>query len=82
LRQQAVEWLRADLDYWKKAAVHGRQDVMAFIRKTLEQWKREPDLAGIRDLQARKRLPQDEQKALGALWDEVDALLASSRERR
>jgi hypothetical protein len=41
----------------------------------LRQWKVCLDLAGIRDRDALKKLPADEQKAWEALWKDIDALL-------
>jgi serine/threonine-protein kinase len=43
---------------------------------TLGGWKADPRLAGIRDADATRSLPADEQAACRALWAEVDALLA------
>ena len=48
------------------------------ISKTLQLWKADTDLAGLRVESALSKLPDDEQKACRALWAEVDALLAKS----
>jgi hypothetical protein len=49
--------------------------------QTLQRWKADPDLAGIREEPALARLPADEQKACRALWSAVDALLAKARDQ-
>ncbi len=75
LRAQAVEWLKADLAAWAKVVESGSdQDRLGLIRALL-QWKTEPDFAGIRDPEARKKLPEEEQKAWRTLWASVDTVL-------
>src|SRR5262249_53442977 len=46
-------------------------------RRSLEHWRRDSDLAGVRQKQALARLPAEEQDAWGKLWAEVDTLLAA-----
>jgi tetratricopeptide (TPR) repeat protein len=75
LRQQALDWLRADLtshgkqlkSWWPGAADQARQ--------ALTHWRKDPDLAGLRDQQALAKLPQAERQAWRKLWADVDALL-------
>ena len=43
--------------------------------QTLQHWKSDRDLAGIREGTTLAKLPEDERKACRALWAEVDALL-------
>jgi eukaryotic-like serine/threonine-protein kinase len=74
-RRQAREWLKAELAYWAKLAASGPPDSKAQIRQTLEHWKVDSDLAGIRNEEPLKRLVDDEQMAFRALWQEVDSLL-------
>ena len=60
---------------WKAARHrHGQ-----FVAQTLQHWKADTDLTGMRDAAALAKLPEDEQKACRALWAEVDALLAKSQ---
>jgi hypothetical protein len=64
-RARALEWLRADL-----AAREERPDLAA----TLDHWKRDADLAAVRDrLDA---IPAREREQWTKLWADVDALLA------
>jgi serine/threonine-protein kinase len=77
-RKQAVDWLKADLAAWAKLLEKGPPQARQAIPQTLQHWKVDTDLAGLRDAGALERLPEDEQKACRALWAEVDALLAKS----
>jgi hypothetical protein len=78
-RKQAVDWLKADLAAWSKILDSGPPQARPFIVQTLEHWKSDTDLAGIRDAVALCKLPADEQKACRELWAEVDVLLAKAR---
>jgi hypothetical protein len=71
-RSRALEWLSADL-----AARTGSDPDLA---ATLEHWKSDPDLAGVRDRLA--DLPEEERKGWSSLWADVDATLARARQRR
>jgi len=46
---------------------------------TLQHWKADPDLAGIRDGSALAKLPEDERKTCRALWAEVEVLLKKAQ---
>jgi eukaryotic-like serine/threonine-protein kinase len=61
-RGRALKWLRADL------AAQGTRAA------TLEHWKRDPDLAGVRD--RLDDLPAGEREEWTRLWADVDALVA------
>ena len=82
-RQQALDWLKADLAAWSKIVASGPppggQGVG--VVETLRHWQDDRDLAGLRDEPALKRLPQEEQKAYRALWAEVDGLLKKVAEK-
>jgi Tfp pilus assembly protein PilF len=75
-RRQALEWLDADLAAWSKALKNGPPPPRQIIAQKLQDWKVDPDLAGLRDRGALARIPEEEQKACRALWARVDALLA------
>jgi hypothetical protein len=77
-RKQANDWLKADLAAWSKVLEGGSPQARQAISQTLQHWKVDTDLAGLRDAAAMVKLPDDEQKACRALWAEVDALLAKS----
>jgi tetratricopeptide (TPR) repeat protein len=75
LRQQARSWLRADLDLWQQLLATGKATERAAVRRQLQHWQRDPDLAGIRDAAWIVNLPADELRACHQLWDDVEALL-------
>jgi serine/threonine-protein kinase len=74
-RQQAREWLRADLAVWAKALASGHGAARARAKKMLTHWLVDPDLAGLRDPGALDQLSADERKDCLALWKEVDIVL-------
>jgi hypothetical protein len=82
LRRQALAWLRADLAAWSKLLASLPPGDRPAIIETLEHWRQDRDLAGIRDPQALAGLPEDEQQDLRTLWADVDALLEEARDDR
>ena len=75
LRKQALDWLRADLAPLAKQVVGGNALDRAKAIMTLQQWRRNPHLAVVRDTNALKKLPDAERDALGKLWADVAELL-------
>ena len=82
LRQQALDWLKAELAAWTKLLESGPPQARPAIVQTLEHWKQDTDLAGIRDADGLAKLPADEQKAWRTLWADVDSLLKRARGQR
>ena len=72
LRLQAREWLQAELATWAKILVSGAADMKAKVAPTLQHWKEDTDLAGIRDEKELAKLPEDERAAFKRLWNDVD----------
>jgi hypothetical protein len=81
-RKQAVEWLRADLAYWTKQVETGPSQARQLVAQTLQHWKSDADLVGIREQASLAKLPDDEQKACRALWAEVDGVLRKVQEAK
>jgi tetratricopeptide (TPR) repeat protein len=79
LRKQALDWLRADLALRGKQLKSGKAEERKTAQQKLHHWKKDTDLAGVRDRQALAKLPAEEGKAWQKLWQEVDALLRPSR---
>src|SRR5262249_20125949 len=75
LRGQALDWLKAELAALRKLLDSGPPPARAFIVRALNHWRKDTDLAGLRDKQALAKLPADEQKACTQLWADVAALL-------
>jgi tetratricopeptide (TPR) repeat protein len=75
LRKQALEWLRADLALCTKQLESGKPADRAEVQKTVRDWQKDTDLAGIRDAATVAKLSGEEQKACTQLWTDVAALL-------
>ena len=81
LRRQALLWLKAELAAWSKIPDSGPPQAPPVVASTLERWKEDSDLAGIRDAAALAKLPQEERAACEQLWGEVDRLLSKVGDR-
>jgi tetratricopeptide (TPR) repeat protein len=75
LRQQSLDWLRADLESWRKQFEGGSAEARAKMVKTLKHWQTDSDLAGVHDAEALAKLPEAEREAWGKLWADVAELL-------
>jgi serine/threonine-protein kinase len=75
LRQQALDWLRADLALQEKRLQGGLAGARATVREDLRHWQTDADLAGLRDTAALEKLPEAERHACRELWADVDGLL-------
>ncbi len=75
LRQQALDWLKAELTVWTRLLESGPPQARPFIAQTLQHWKEDTDLGGIREAEALAKLPADEQKACAQLWTDAAELL-------
>jgi serine/threonine-protein kinase len=73
LRRQALNWLNADLAAWAKLA--DKPEARPQLRQTMGHWKKDSDLAGVRDTAALAKLPEAERADWQKLWAGVgDAL--------
>jgi eukaryotic-like serine/threonine-protein kinase len=79
-RQQARDWLRADLEVWARTLDGGSRAARVLARKMLTYWQADPDLAGLREPGALDHLCTDERKECLALWQEVGNLLKRTQE--
>jgi tetratricopeptide (TPR) repeat protein len=75
LRQQALDWLRADLALRTKQMRNWWPGEAAQARTALVHWQKDSDLAGLRDAAALAKLPAEERAACEKLWADVAALL-------
>jgi serine/threonine-protein kinase len=76
-RQQALDWLRADLAWWHKQAESDKPADRVALRQTLARWQDDADLAGVRGEPALARLPAAEREGWRRLWADVTDLLAA-----
>jgi len=80
LRQQALDWLRADL---KTNSIDFDKDPKTppVIQQRLAHWREDDDLAGRRPTAAIERLPEAEREPWRQLCAEVDAHLKHTGEK-
>jgi hypothetical protein len=78
-RSQALAWLKADLASWTKVLEADQPAARTQVQQVLQHWRSDPDLAGVRDPDARAKLPETEHSAWRALWADVDALLTKAQ---
>ncbi|QDV91731.1 Serine/threonine-protein kinase PknB [Phycisphaerae bacterium RAS2] len=71
-RAKARQWLREELASWKRASANSPQ-VRELALKRIVNWKRDPDLAGLRESEPLERLNENELRECHLLWAEIDA---------
>ncbi len=81
LRQQALDWLRADLAAWHKVLAENRSKAGPAAQKQMQHWLQDSDLAGVRGPEALARLPEEERQAWQKLWTEVEELFIRAGEK-
>jgi hypothetical protein len=74
LRQQALDWLRADLGAYIRLAENGNRNIHQAVQQRLTHWQENPNLAALRDAKALAVLPEKERPAWENLWADVAAL--------
>jgi hypothetical protein len=79
LRENARQWLRADLAARARAIDAVPAATPEANRVALTRWRNEPDLACVRDPGALGKLGPDERKEYLALWADVGAVLARNQ---
>jgi serine/threonine-protein kinase len=78
-RKQALEWLHADLDGLRKEWERNPAQLRPIVHRGLQAWKGDPDLAGVRDPAALKKMTEPEQKACREFWADVETLFVKTR---
>jgi serine/threonine protein kinase/Flp pilus assembly protein TadD len=76
LRRQALNWLRADLDAWRRRLDKESDKVCPELVQQMRHWQGDPDLAGVRGPEALARLPEGERPAWREFWAGVAGTLA------
>jgi serine/threonine-protein kinase len=74
-RGQALRWLRDDLTFYQKLLDNGLAVGRYKVLRALGVWRRDDDLACVRDADALARLPAEEQAEWRKLWADAGALL-------
>jgi serine/threonine protein kinase/tetratricopeptide (TPR) repeat protein len=79
LRQQALDWLRADLKANEQELQKTAGRAGPAIAQRLQHWLKDMNLGLVRNTAALARLPEAEGQAWRALWAEVNQLLVQAR---
>jgi WD40 repeat protein/tetratricopeptide (TPR) repeat protein len=74
LRTQARTWLRGLLAAHGKQLKDGTPEQAEQLQRTLANWQKDADLAGVRDGDALAKLPDAERGEWEKLWHDVEAL--------
>jgi tetratricopeptide (TPR) repeat protein len=77
MRRQALDWLRADLDFYDKQYKAGNVSGMTLLSERLAHAQKDPDFKGVREPLA--MLPESEQPDWRKLWADMDQLLKRAR---
>jgi tetratricopeptide (TPR) repeat protein len=70
LRQQGLDWLRADLAAWRRVLEAAPANAPA-VAQRLQHWLADSDFDGVRGTQALGCLPEGERRDWQRLWQEV-----------
>src|SRR5262249_29196716 len=81
LRQQALDWLRADLKAYRQAMDTAADKVSGAIAQRMQHWLQDNDFAGVRGPDALAKLPEAEREEWQKLWQEVEALRQRAAKR-
>jgi tetratricopeptide (TPR) repeat protein len=79
LRQQALEWLQADLEAWGRLLQKEPNRARMPIAQRMQHWLADTDFAGVRGPEALAKLSAAERQAWRQLWADVADLLAHSQ---
>lgn len=75
LRRQALAWMRADLEAWTKQIAPDKPETRRRAADFLRRYQVAREMAGVREPEALKALPDDERAAWEAFWRDVAAFL-------
>src|SRR5262249_23483273 len=78
-RDQAREWLKADLVARARALDAGPAATRGTARMAVPRLRNEPNLACVREPGELDKLSRAEQKEYLAIWQDLDAILARTR---
>jgi Flp pilus assembly protein TadD len=80
LRRQALDWLRADLNAWRRVLAKGPAKARPVIIQQMQHWLKDTDFAGARGPKALAKWSEGERSAWHNLWAQVADTLARARE--
>jgi tetratricopeptide (TPR) repeat protein len=80
-RQQARDWLRADLDALCGLLNKDPDKARPMVTQKMRHWLRDPDLAGVRGPDALAKLPEAERAGWRQLWADVAETLRRAADK-
>jgi tetratricopeptide (TPR) repeat protein len=80
LRQQALAWLRDNLQEYAKQLEGTDAKTRQGVQQTLQHWQKDADFDSVRGKDALIKLPEAERTAWQQLWTDVAALLKKTQE--
>jgi serine/threonine-protein kinase len=81
LREQALNWLRADLKAYGQLMEKSAGKAGPVIAQRMQHWLQDTDFDGVRNAEALARLPEAERPKWQKLWEEVKTLWHRAAER-
>jgi serine/threonine-protein kinase len=81
LRQQALDWLQADLAGWHEVVKGDRSQAAPQVCKQMQHWLQDPDFVGVRGPKALAKLPEAERQGWHELWANVEHTLVRAQEK-
>jgi tetratricopeptide (TPR) repeat protein/tRNA A-37 threonylcarbamoyl transferase component Bud32 len=82
LRQQGLDWLRETLKKQTQPLENADAGPRAALRKDLQHWQQDVDLASVRDAKALAGLPEAQRAPWQQLWSDVESLLQKCQDRK
>jgi tetratricopeptide (TPR) repeat protein len=79
LRKQTRDWLRADLDAWRRLLDTEPAKAPPLVAQQMRHWLDDTDFNGVRGPDALAKLPEAERKDWQKLWADVADTLARAR---
>ncbi len=80
-RQQALDWLRADLKAYRQLLEKSAGKAGPAIAQRMQHRLQDADFAGVRDAEALARIPEATRKDWQEMWKEVETLRQRAAER-
>jgi serine/threonine-protein kinase len=74
LRQQALDWLRADLKAYRQGMEKSADKAGHEIARRMQHWLQDTDFAGVRGAESLAQLQEAERQPWQKLWEEVESL--------
>lgn len=74
LRQQALDWLKADLKAYREVMGQSAGKAGPAIAQQMQHWLHDADFAGVRGTESLTRLPEVDREEWKKLWKDVEAL--------